>query len=187
MGKAGKWILNFLVGKKEDNEKKRKKKKTSSSSSFSDHHENLKLKWSFRKTSTKSSNLLLTHNLSKSVNSIDTIEAMNHVAIAEQRKPPSTVQNAAATTIQSAYRSHLVTSFSFPYFQVLNLVSIFYYTFWFFYFLFVLVLFMINYINHRKYDSSCNYGFETFIHTRMIKNGPSSFNFYNYVSLVFQF
>ncbi|KAL4029101.1 hypothetical protein IC575_012322 [Cucumis melo] len=109
MGKAGKWILNFLVGKKEDNEKKRKKKKmgSSSSSSFSDHHENLKLKWSFRKTSTKSSNLLLTHNLSKSVNSIDTIEAMNHVAIAEQRKPPSTVQNAAATTIQSAYRSHL--------------------------------------------------------------------------------
>ena len=118
MGKAGKWILNFLLGKKDENQKKKKKKKmgSSSSSSFPDHPENLKLKWSFRKTSTKSSNLLLTHHLSKSVNSIDTIQALNHVAIAEQRKPPSTVQNAAATTIQSAYRSHLVTNVSFPYF-----------------------------------------------------------------------
>ncbi|XP_038890615.1 uncharacterized protein LOC120080123 [Benincasa hispida] len=105
MGKAGKWILNFLVGKKEENQKKKKKKICSSS--LSDHSENLKLKWSFRKTSTKTTNLLLTHNLSKSVNSIDTIEAMKHLAIAEQKKPPSTVQNAAATTIQSAYRSHL--------------------------------------------------------------------------------
>lgn len=103
--------MNFLVGKKEENPKKKKKKKigssSSSSSSFADS-ENLKLKWSFRKSSTNN-NPLLTHKLSKSVDSINTIEAMKQVAMAEQRKPPSDVQNAAATTIQSSYRSHLVT------------------------------------------------------------------------------
>lgn len=120
MRKAGKWIVNFLVGKKEENPKKKKKKIGSYSSSDS---ENLKLKWSFRKSSTNN-NLLLTHKLSKSVDSIDTIEALKQVAIAAQRKPPSDVQNAAATTIQSAYRSHLVTSFfPFPCLRFLDFVS----------------------------------------------------------------
>ncbi|XP_022999243.1 protein IQ-DOMAIN 14-like isoform X2 [Cucurbita maxima] len=102
MGKAAKWILNLLLGKKEENQKNQKKKKNPSSSSFSDHSANLKLKWSFRKT-----NLLLTHKLSKSIGSIDTIEALKHVAMADQKKPPSSARNAAAMTIQSAYRSHL--------------------------------------------------------------------------------
>ena len=110
MGKAAKWILNLLLGKKEEHQKNQKnqKKKKMGSSSFSDHSANLKLKWSFRKT-----NLLLTHKLSKSVGSIHTIEALKHVAMADQKKPPSSARNAAATTIQSVYRSHLVISFSF--------------------------------------------------------------------------
>ncbi|XP_022946021.1 protein IQ-DOMAIN 14-like isoform X1 [Cucurbita moschata] len=101
MGKAAKWILNLLLGKKEGHQKNQMKKKMGSSS-FSDHSANLKLKWSFRKT-----NLLLTHKLSKSDGSIGTIESLKHVAMADQKKPPSSARNAAATTIQSAYRSHL--------------------------------------------------------------------------------
>ena len=44
-----------------------------------------------------------------SIDSIDTIEALKPGA--KKKKPPSSVQNAAATTIQSAYRSYLVTGF----------------------------------------------------------------------------
>ncbi|KAG6586300.1 Protein IQ-DOMAIN 14, partial [Cucurbita argyrosperma subsp. sororia] len=106
MRKAGKWVVNFLVGKKEKIQKKNKKKivGSSSSSSFSDS-ENLKLRLSFRKTSSTNSRLLLTHKLSKSVDSIDTIDVFKPGAM--KKKPPSSVQNAAATTIQSAYRSYL--------------------------------------------------------------------------------
>ncbi|XP_024025206.1 protein IQ-DOMAIN 14 [Morus notabilis] len=115
MGKASKWMRNFLMGKKED------KKKINTA--FSLEYQSTKMesqpgtpkvrkKWSFRKLSGKGAS----YKLSKSFDSIDasklpvqapaeSMARQNHIeALVAIR---GHVENAAATKIQAAFRSYL--------------------------------------------------------------------------------
>lgn len=116
MGKASKWIRNFLIGKKDD------KKKNDYANSLEYQSTKMgsqpgtpkvKRKWSFGKSAGKGAS----HKFSKSFDSIDAsklpvqppIESgthQNHVkALAAIRVQ---VENAAATKIQAVFRSYLV-------------------------------------------------------------------------------
>ncbi|XP_059436056.1 protein IQ-DOMAIN 19-like [Corylus avellana] len=103
MGKAGKWIRNFLLGKREQ----KYKKNESSSFSAEHHHHNpsikpgsprMKKRWSFGRAAGKRAS----HKFSKSLDSIDTTK-LPLQATAENVD----VENAAATRIQAVFRSYL--------------------------------------------------------------------------------
>ena len=119
MGKAGRWIRYFLLGKREQ-----KYKKNESSFSAEHHHPSIKpgsprvkKRWSFERAAGKRAS----HKFSKSLDSIDTIK-LPLQANAENVD----VENAAATRIQAVFRSYLVqTSIldSFHFFNSNNLQS----------------------------------------------------------------
>lgn len=102
MGKASKWILNFLIGKQEKKNEALLNEQCLSSTTKKSHLGTPKVKrrWSFGRSS---------HRVSKSVDdSIDTTKLplkpqQNHVVLVSRE-----VENAAATRIQAAFRGHLV-------------------------------------------------------------------------------
>jgi hypothetical protein len=101
MGKAGKWIRNFLLGKREQ-----KYKKNDSSFSAEHHHPStqpgsprVKKRWSFGRAAGKRTS----HKFSKSLDSIETTK-LPIQATAEN----DDVENVAATKIQAVFRSYLV-------------------------------------------------------------------------------
>lgn len=101
MGKASKWILNFLIGKQEKKNEALLNEQCLSSTTKPSHPGTPKVKrrWSFGRSS---------HRVSKSVDSIDTTKLplkpqKNHVVLVSRE-----VENAAATRIQAAFRGHLV-------------------------------------------------------------------------------
>lgn len=117
IGKASKWIRNFLIGKKED------KKKNDASFSIEYHTSetqeetpNVKRKWSFRKLSGKGPNFKLSN--STSFESADTpkltVQALAEPIKSQQKHQASlavtcrVAENAAATKIQAVFRSFLV-------------------------------------------------------------------------------
>ncbi|KAM5561546.1 hypothetical protein ABKV19_022242 [Rosa sericea] len=102
MGKASKWILNFLIGKQEKKKKNEAllTEKCVSSTTKPIHLGSPKVKrrWSFGRSS---------HRVSKSVDSIDTTKLplkpqLNHAVWVSIQ-----AENAAATRIQAAFRAHL--------------------------------------------------------------------------------
>ncbi|XP_062143812.1 protein IQ-DOMAIN 19-like [Alnus glutinosa] len=100
MGKAGKWIRNFLLGKREQ-----KYKKNDSSFSAEHHHPStkpgsprVKKRWSFGRAAGKRAS----HKFSKSLDSIETTK-LPIQATAEN----DDVENVAATKIQAVFRSYL--------------------------------------------------------------------------------
>ncbi|ONI04820.1 hypothetical protein PRUPE_6G341200 [Prunus persica] len=110
MGKASKWIINFLVGKQE-------KKINQTNVSISTEHPStatkpgtpkVKRRWSFGRLAGKEA----CHRPSKSVDSIDTtilplpLKAQQNHALT-LAVVPRDVDDAAATRIQAAFRSHL--------------------------------------------------------------------------------
>ncbi|CAL9003562.1 unnamed protein product [Prunus brigantina] len=110
MGKASKWIINFLVGKQE-------KKINQTHVSISTEHPStatkpgtpkVKRRWSFGRLAGKEA----CHRPSKSVDSIDTtilplpLKAQQNHALT-LAVVPRDVEDAAATRIQAAFRSHL--------------------------------------------------------------------------------
>ncbi|KAL6132565.1 hypothetical protein ACLB2K_064806 [Fragaria x ananassa] len=100
MGKASKWILNFLIGKQEKRNEALLTEKCVSSTPKPSHPGSPKVKrrWSFGRSS---------HRVSKSVDSIDTTK----LALKPQQNHAVWVtiqaENAAATRIQAAFRAHL--------------------------------------------------------------------------------
>lgn len=112
MGKASRWIINFLVGKQEKkiNDAPKPKVSNESSSTASARPSvnrpgtpKVKRRWSFGKLAGKEAS----HRVTRSVDSIDisklSLEVRKNHAVA-----PRDVENAAATRIQAAFRSHLV-------------------------------------------------------------------------------
>ncbi|XP_068341497.1 protein IQ-DOMAIN 19-like [Pyrus communis] len=111
MGKASRWIINFLVGKQE--KKINDVPKTNVSNEFlltiSARAEvkhpgtpKVKRRWSFGKLAGKEAS----HMFTKSVDSID-ITKLPLKAQKNRAVTPRDVENAAATRIQAAFRSHL--------------------------------------------------------------------------------
>lgn len=111
MGKASRWIINFLVGKQE--KKINDVQKTNFSNEFAltisareavkqPGTPKVKRRWSFGKLVGKES-----HRFTKSVDSID-ITKLSLKAQKNRAVTPRDVENAAATRIQAAFRSHLV-------------------------------------------------------------------------------
>lgn len=101
MGKASKWILNFLIGKQEKKNEALLNEQCLSSTTKPSHLGTPKVKrrWSFGRSS---------HRVLKSVDSIDTTKLpmkpqQNHVVFVSRE-----VENAAATRIQAVFRGHLV-------------------------------------------------------------------------------
>jgi hypothetical protein len=104
MGKAGKWIRNFLLGKREQKYKKNE-------SSFSGSPR-VNKRWSFGRAAWKRAS----HKLSKSLDLIDTTK-LPLQATAENVD----VENAAATRIQAVFRSYLVQTSILDSFHILIL------------------------------------------------------------------
>lgn len=101
MGKASKWILNFLIGKQEKKNEALLNEQCLSCTTKPSHPGTPKVKrrWSFGRSS---------HRVSKSVDLIDTTKLplkpqQNHVVLVSRE-----VENAAATRIQATFRGHLV-------------------------------------------------------------------------------
>ncbi|XP_050383813.1 protein IQ-DOMAIN 19-like [Argentina anserina] len=100
MGKASKWILNFLIGKQEKKNQALLTDQFTSSTNRTSHPGTPKVKrrWSFGRSS---------HRVSKSADSIDTTT----LALKPQQNLAACVsiqaENAAATRIQAAFRAHL--------------------------------------------------------------------------------
>lgn len=120
MGKAGKWIRNFLLGKKEQ-----KYKKNIESSLSAELHPTctkpgsprVKKRWSFGRAAGKRAS----HKFSKSLDSIDTAK----LPLQASAENFDDVENAAATKIQSVFRSYLVQlhHLNFSHFNSNNLNS----------------------------------------------------------------
>ncbi|KAM1353975.1 hypothetical protein ACFX2H_033384 [Malus domestica] len=111
MGKASRWIIKFLVGKQEKkiNDAPKTKVSNESSSTASARPSvnrpgtpKVKRRWSFGKLAGKEAS----HRVTRSVDSIDisklSLKVQKNHAVA-----PRDVENAAATRIQAAFRSHL--------------------------------------------------------------------------------
>lgn len=111
MGKASRWIRNLLIGKKEE-----KHKQIEGSSSSEIGSPRVKRKWSFGR---KIGKITIEQKASTSYDLTDS-EKLQIRAILETRPPPNTptfptftpfshIQHDAATKIQAAFRSHLVS------------------------------------------------------------------------------
>ncbi|KAH7543228.1 hypothetical protein FEM48_Zijuj02G0162000 [Ziziphus jujuba var. spinosa] len=115
MGKASRWIRNFLIGKKEDRKKNDASFSVESQTTKSESvpgTPKVKRKWSFGKASGKEA----THKFSKSFDSIDPSKLpIQAVAKSESQKSHTKamvairgqIEYAAATKIQSVFRSYL--------------------------------------------------------------------------------
>lgn len=116
MGKASKWIRNFLMGKREDKGKKTDPSVpaetcTSLGTLVVTNTPKVRRRWSFkRSTSTKA----ITHRSSRSFDSI----VMPKQALLEYQTQQNNAMplvlnaHAAATKIQAAYRSYLVREYA---------------------------------------------------------------------------
>lgn len=116
MGKASKWIRNFLIGKKEDRKKNDASFSIESQTTKSRSQPGtpkVKRKWSFGKTPGKEA----THKFSMSLDSVDPSKLpIQAVAKSESQKSHAKALAAirghfeyvAATKIQSVFRSYLV-------------------------------------------------------------------------------
>ncbi|MED6181281.1 hypothetical protein PIB30_018016 [Stylosanthes scabra] len=113
MGKAGKWIRNFLMGKKEDKYKKIDAVRAESKSSAMDSPK-VKRRWSFgRLTMGRTSGKVAGHKFSLSFDSGDSAKLQaqpprRSLPIVEFKASINTrSKNSAATMIQAAFRSYL--------------------------------------------------------------------------------
>lgn len=114
MGRASKWIINFLLGKKED--KKQTDRYITSGSGIPPAAPKVARRWSFGRSSGKG----MCHRISKSVGSIDTLQlaipsngvgpVFQHITLLQSvAMIPVDVENAAATKIQAIFRAYLVS------------------------------------------------------------------------------
>ncbi|XP_072076514.1 protein IQ-DOMAIN 19-like [Arachis hypogaea] len=113
MGKAGKWIRNFLMGKKEDKYKKIDAVCAESKRAAADSPK-VKRRWSFgRLTIGRTSGKMAGHKFSISFDSGDSAKLQaqtprRSLPIVEFKAPSDTrSKNSAATMIQAAFRSYL--------------------------------------------------------------------------------
>lgn len=105
MGKASRWIRNFLMGKRED-----KAKKTGTlvpDTTVVTHTPELRRRWSFRASLRANT---ISHNSSISFDSIlmPKQDIFEYETLQKNVMPPTLNACTAATKIQAAYRSYLV-------------------------------------------------------------------------------
>ncbi|KAL8545633.1 hypothetical protein ACS0TY_005677 [Phlomoides rotata] len=103
MGKAGRWIRNFLMGKRED---KAKKTGTLLDTPVVTHTPELRRRWSFRASLRANT---ISHKSSISFDSIlmSKPATFEYETLQKHTMPPKLNAHAAATKIQAVYRSYL--------------------------------------------------------------------------------